>query len=82
MTVKQNIFTYRYITEEMEKIEGIFIVGKPEVSVVAIGISNSVLHKLEGCLYLTSEHLKMINFLFIHSTKARANSTFTGLATL
>ena len=39
MTVKQNIFTYRYITEEMEKIDGIFIVGKPEVSVVAIGIS-------------------------------------------
>ena len=38
MTVKQNIFTYRYITEEMEKIDGIFIVGKPEVSVVAIGI--------------------------------------------
>ena len=36
---KLNIFTYRYITEEMEKIDGIFIVGKPEVSVVAIGIS-------------------------------------------
>ena len=35
---KLNIFTYRYITEEMEKIDGIFIVGKPEVSVVAIGI--------------------------------------------
>ena len=35
---KVNIFTYRYITEEMEKIDGIFIVGKPEVSVVAIGI--------------------------------------------
>ena len=33
------MFTYRYITEEMEKIDGIFIVGKPEVSVVAIGIS-------------------------------------------
>ena len=33
-----NFFTYRYITEEMEKIDGIFIVGKPEVSVVAIGI--------------------------------------------
>ena len=36
---KLNIFAYRYITEEMEKIDGIFIVGKPEVSVVAIGIS-------------------------------------------
>jgi len=36
-STKQIIETTRYITEEMEKIDGIFIVGKPEVSVVAIG---------------------------------------------
>ena len=30
-------FHLRYITEELKKIDGIFIVGKPQVSVVAIG---------------------------------------------
>ena len=28
---------YRYITNEMRKIDEIFIVGSPEVSVIAIG---------------------------------------------
>ena len=65
----------------MEKIDGIFIVGKPEVSVVAIGILYAA-YFINLKEYLTSKHLKMINFLFIHSTKARTNSTFTGLATL
>ena len=60
----------------MEKIEGIFIVGKPEVSVVAIGILYTA-----HCINL-KRHSKLINFLFIHSTKARTNSTFTGLVTL
>ena len=32
------LLPFRYITEEVEKIDGIFIVGKPEVSVVAIGM--------------------------------------------
>ena len=31
-----NLF-YRYIADKLKKIDGIFIIGKPEVSVVAIG---------------------------------------------
>ena len=68
----------------MEKIDGIFIVGKPEVSVVAIGILYAAycINLKDVKTYLTSNHLKRINFLFIHSAKVRTNSTFTGLATL
>jgi len=36
-STKQIIETTRYITNEVKKIDGIFIVGSPEVSVVAIG---------------------------------------------
>ena len=31
------IETTRYIIREVEKIEGIYVMGKPEVSVIAIG---------------------------------------------
>jgi glutamate/tyrosine decarboxylase-like PLP-dependent enzyme len=37
---RQIIETTRYIAEEVSKIDGIYIMGDPEVSVVAIGKSH------------------------------------------
>ena len=36
-STRKIIQTTRYIADKLEKINGIFIIGKPEVSVIAIG---------------------------------------------
>merc|ERR1712179_662270 len=39
-STRKIIQTTRYIAEKLEKIDGIYILGKPEVSVIAIGSWN------------------------------------------
>ncbi|XP_033108376.1 sphingosine-1-phosphate lyase 1-like [Anneissia japonica] len=61
-STKKIVSTTRYIAEQLGKINGIFVYGKPKVSVVAIGSHDFNIYRLSSALNKKGWNLNVLQF--------------------